>query len=219
MFIAASTDNLTVVDEWARPDASVLERYAGIPAANVGDVLGRMTVMDGGIRLMTGNDRLLGFALPVDVRSGDNLAIHRAMDHAQPGDVLVVNGHGDPTRALIGDLMGEIMISAGVRGAVLDGAVRDVAALSRQGLTVYARAATPAGPFKNGPGSVGLPVAAGGVVVHPGDLLVGDADGVVVVPRAQIDAVAGNVGAILQSEEDLRARILGARPAETEAAR
>ncbi|WP_028922153.1 aldolase [Pseudonocardia acaciae] len=211
MFLDVQVDNIAVAGHWERPDPRVLERFADVPAANVGDALERMSVLDGGVGLRTRRDRLVGFALPVDVRSGDNLAIHRALDEARPGDVLVVNGRGDTTRALIGDLIGEIMISAGMVGAVVDGAVRDVDALSRQGLTVYARAVTPAGPFKDGPGSVGGPVAVGGVVVAPGDLIVGDADGVVVVPTAKIEQVSERVGRVVGNEEALRARILEAR--------
>jgi regulator of RNase E activity RraA len=145
------------------------------------------------------------------VRSGDNLAIHRALDEARPGDVLVVNGHGDMTRALIGDLIGEIMVNAGVVGAVVDGAVRDVQALSELGLAVYARAVTPAGPFKDGPGTIGAPVAVGGVVVAAGDVLVGDSDGVVVVPRHRVMEVVEAVDGIGEKEEALRQRILAAR--------
>jgi RraA family protein len=182
-----------------------------VPAANVGDALARMTVLDGGIRLVTARSALLGNALTVDVRAGDNLAVHRALDDAEPGDVLVINGHGDTTRALVGDLIGEIMISAGVPGAVVDGAARDVRALSELGLTVYARAVTPAGPFKDGPGSIGIPVAVGGVVVAPGDVIVGDADGVVVVPRGRVEEVLGSVDGIVAQEEALRQKILAAR--------
>jgi regulator of RNase E activity RraA len=148
----------------------------------------------------------------VNVRSGDNLAIHRALDEARPGDVLVVNGHGDLTRALIGDLIGEIMVNTGVVGAVVDGAVRDVQALSELGLAVYARAVTPAGPFKHGPGAIGAPVAVGGVVVAAGDVLVGDSDGVVVVPRHRVREVVDAVDGIGEKEETLRRRILADRP-------
>jgi RraA family protein len=172
-----------------------------------------MTVLDGGIRLVTERAALLGNALTVDVRSGDNLAIHRALDDARPGDVLVVNGHGDITRAVIGDLIGEIMVSAGVIGAVVDGAVRDVRALSEMGLTVYARAITPAGPFKDGPGSIGFPIAVGGIVVAPGDVLVADADGVVVVPQARLKAVLDGIDGVITNEERLRRRIIATRAA------
>lgn len=211
MFIAAATDGVTITARWERLPEAGTRRLADVPAANVGDALQRMTVMDGGMRLVTAVATLRGNALTVDVRSGDNLAVHRALDEAQPGDVLVVNGRGDPTRALIGDLIGEIMVNAGVVGAVVDGAVRDVRALSGMGLAVYARAVTPAGPFKNGPGSVGVPVAVGGVVVAAGDVLVGDADGVVVVPRHRLAEVVDTIDGIIATEAALRERIIAAR--------
>ncbi|MDR7277252.1 hypothetical protein [Catenuloplanes atrovinosus] len=211
MFIAEGTDGVTVAARWDRLPVAETARLADVPAANVGDALQRMTVMDGGMRLVTEGAALRGNALTVDVRSGDNLAIHRALDEAQPGDVLVVNGRGDPTRALIGDLIGEIMVNAGVVGAVVDGAVRDVRALSGMGLAVYARAITPAGPFKHGPGSIGSPVAVGGVVVAAGDVLVGDADGVVVVPRHRVPQVVAALDGIVEGEAALRERILAAR--------
>ncbi|MFJ2755476.1 methyltransferase [Nocardioides sp. NPDC087217] len=219
MFIAAATDSVSVAPSWDRTPAAGIRRLGEVPTANVGDALERMTVMDGGIRLVTGRTRLLltgraalvGNALTVDVRSGDNLAIHRALDEAQPGDVLVVNGRGDINRALIGDLIGEIMVNAGVTGAVVDGAVRDVQTLSEMGLAVYARASTPAGPFKNGPGTIGAPVAVGGVVVAAGDVVVGDSDGVVVVPRRRVREVVDAVDGIGETEAALRARILTAR--------
>ncbi|MFJ6065217.1 RraA family protein [Streptomyces tendae] len=211
MFIAAATDGVSVAPSWDRTAGAETCRLGEVPAAHVGDALARMTVMDGGIRLLTEPAVLLGNALTVDVRSGDNLAVHRALDEARPGDVLVVNGHGDTTRALIGDLIGEIMVNTGVTGAVVDGAVRDVQALSGMGLAVYARAITPAGPFKDGPGTVGAPVAVGGMVVAPGDVLVGDADGVVVVPRHRVAEVAAAVDGIAEKEDALRGRILAAR--------
>jgi RraA family protein len=210
MYIAAATDRVSIAAIWPRAAAADIRRLGEVPAANVGDALQRMTVMDGGIRLFAGR-AMLGNALTVDVRSGDNLAIHRALDEAQPGDVLVVNGHGDITRALIGDLIGEIMVNGGVAGAVVDGAVRDVQALSEMGLAVYARAVTPAGPFKDGPGAIGAPVAVGGVVVAAGDVLVGDSDGVVVVPRHRVQEVVDAVDGIGAKEEALRRRILAAR--------
>lgn len=212
MYIAAATDRVSIAPSWPRAAVAEIRRLGEVPAANVGDALQRMTVVDGGIRLFTGGAGLLGNALTVDVRSGDNLAIHRALDEARPGDVLVVNGHGDTTRALIGDLIGEIMVNCGVVGAVVDGAVRDVQALAGMGLAVYARAVTPAGPFKDGPGAIGVPVAVGGVVVAAGDVLVGDSDGVVVVPRHRVREVVDAVDGIGEKEEALRRRILAARP-------
>ena len=211
MFINAPTDSLTVAGPWPRVDRALLDRFTKVPAATVGDVFDRLLVMDGGIRSITTATRLVGSALPVLTRAGDNLAVHRALDDARPGDVLVVNGQGDRSRALIGDLIGEIMVSRGVVGAVIDGAVRDVEALASQGLVVFARAATPAGPFKNGPGVIGSPVAVGGAVVSPGDIVVADADGVALVPRDRAAWAADQVTQVVEREEALRRRILAAR--------
>jgi len=165
MFINAPTDTLTLTNPWQRLDPDLLDRFAKAPDANVGDVFDRLLVMDGGIRPFTAQTRLVGTALPILTRAGDNLAIHRALDDAQPGDILVINGQSDLSRALIGDLIGEIMVNKGVLGAVVDGATRDAETLAAQGLVVFARAATPAGPFKNGPGVIGAPVDVGSVVV------------------------------------------------------
>jgi RraA family protein len=211
MFINAPTDSLSLTEPWERVPRDLLDRFAKAPAANIGDVFDRLLVMDGGIRPFTSSTRLVGTALPIHTRSGDNLAIHRALDDAQPGDVLVINGQGDLSRALIGDLIGEIMVNKGVLGAIIDGAVRDAETLAAQGLVVFARAATPAGPFKNGPGLIGSPVAVGGVVVNPGDVIVTDTDGVVLVPCDRAAWAADQVDQVIEKEEALRQRITAAR--------
>src|SRR5829696_5192144 len=113
MFINASTDTLTLTDPWPRVDRDLLDRFAKARAANIGDVFDRLLVMDGGIRPFTAATRLVGTALPILTRAGDNLAIHRALDDAHPGDVLVVAAQADTTRALIGDLIGEYMRTRG----------------------------------------------------------------------------------------------------------
>jgi regulator of RNase E activity RraA len=210
MFITASTDNIVSKPDFARHPAELLDQYALAPAANVGDVFDRLKVLDSSIRCLTGNTRLVGTALPILTRAGDNLAIHRALDDARPGDVLVINGQSDLSRALIGDLIGEIMVTRGVVGAVVDGVVRDADTLSRQGLAVFARGITPAGPYKNGPGIIGDPVAVGGVVICAGDIIVGDADGISVVPREQAVTAVQLVHQVIAKEEDLRRRILAA---------
>jgi RraA family protein len=211
VFIDVPTTNITVAAPHPRADRALLDRLGKAPAANIGDVFDRMLVMDGGIRAYSEQPRLIGPALTIHTRAGDNLAIHRALDEAQPGDVLVVNGQGDRSRALIGDLIGEIMLARGVTGAIIDGAVRDVAALSVHGLAIFARAVTPAGPFKNGPGSVGAPVAVGGVVVSTGDIVVADADGVALVPAARAEWAAERVEQVLEFEEQLRRRVVATR--------
>ena len=211
MFIDAPTDTLRLEPDWERPARELVAPFADVPAANVADVFDRLLVVDGAIAPVTSRTRLVGLALPILTRAGDNLAIHRALDDAQPGDVLVVAGQGDPTRALIGDLIGEVMRARGVLGAVVDGAVRDADMLNDQGLAIFARALTPAGPFKNGPGVIGAPVACGGVVVNGGDLIVADADGVCIVPAPQLGWAAERVREVVENEERLRARIIAAQ--------
>ena len=136
-----------------------------------------------------GRRAIAGRAFTVWTALGDNLFLHKAFDAAEPGDVLVVNGSGDTTRALIGNLIGIRAKTLGIVGFVSDGAVRDTDALSEPGLPVFARNVTPAGPYKNGPGRLGEPVAVGSVVVAPGDVVVADADGVVIVKSADVESV------------------------------
>lgn len=210
MFISAPTDTLDIGSEWTRPPRDVVEALSAFPVAVVADALQRMTVMDAGILRVTDSAPLAGTALPIHTRGGDNLAIHRALDDARPGDVLVVNGQGDLNRALIGDLIGEIMALRGVVGAVVDGSVRDAETLGQQGLAIHARRVTPAGPFKHGPGRIGYPTAVGGQVVHPGDIVLADGDGVVVVPARSAREVLERAAIVSDAENELRGRIRSA---------
>ena len=207
MFISAATDTLTVGAGWARPLSALVDRLRDAPAANVADVFDRLLVMDSAIGPVTRLKQLVGPALTIHTRAGDNLAIHRALDDAQPGDVLVISGQGDTTRAVVGDLIGEIMVARGVIGAVVDGAVRDAEGLSDLGLAVFARALTPAGPFKSGPGVIGGSIACAGVVVNAGDIIVADADGVVVVPATRLEWAVDRLDQVISFEAALRARI------------
>ena len=186
------------------PDG-VIERYANVPAANVGDSQERFGVASGLLPVWKGA-RLAGPAFTVWTRPGDNLYVHEALDGAKPGDVIVINGHGDLTRAIIGDLIGIRAKTLGIAGFVIDGAVRDADALEECGMPVFARTVTPAGPYKHGPGRLQQPVAIAGVVVTPGDIIVADADGVVVVQRADAERVLVEAERIEASEAAKRIR-------------
>jgi len=186
------------------PDG-VIERYANVPAANVGDSQERFGVASGLLPVWKGA-RLAGPAFTVWTRPGDNLYVHEALDAAKPGDVIVINGHGDLTRAIIGDLIGIRAKTLGIAGFVIDGAVRDADALEECGMPVFARTVTPAGPYKHGPGRLQQPVAIAGVVVTPGDIIVADADGVVVVQRADAERVLVEAERIEASEAAKRIR-------------
>ncbi|MER6007060.1 RraA family protein [Nonomuraea sp. NPDC051941] len=185
-----------------------LARLAALPTANIGDAMDRLGVLDSRIRPIWPGARVAGRAFTIWTRSGDNALIHQALDVVEPGDVIVVNGGGDESRALIGELIGQRAKNKGVAGFVIDGAVRDADGLGEMGMPVFARAVTPAGPYKNGPGHLGRTVAVGGVAVAPGDLILGDADGVVVVPLAEAERVAQAAEAVFVTEEGKRAAIL-----------
>ncbi|MBB5784413.1 RraA family protein [Nonomuraea jabiensis] len=185
-----------------------LARLAALPTANIGDAMDRLGVLDSRIRPIWPGARVAGRAFTIWTRSGDNALIHQALDVVEPGDVIVVNGGGDESRALIGELIGQRAKNKGVAGFVIDGAVRDAGGLGEMGMPVFARAVTPAGPYKNGPGHLGRTVAVGGVAIAPGDLILGDADGVVVVPLADAERVAQAAEAVFVTEEGKRAAIL-----------
>ncbi|WP_457967314.1 methyltransferase [Arthrobacter sp. D1-29] len=167
----------------------------------------RLNLMDSGIATQWTAGRCVGPALTVLTREGDNLAIHRALDDAEPGDVLVINALGGTTRAVFGDLLAEICLAAGIVGVIIDGLARDRAAIGEMGLPLWARGVSPAGPAKYGPGAVNVPVACGGVVVNPGDLVSADDDGVAVLPAESSGIVLNRLRDIHDSERKLRARI------------
>jgi regulator of RNase E activity RraA len=195
--------------EFVRPDPDLLRRFAALPAANIGDVMDRLGILDARISPIWPGARLAGPAFTVWTRSGDNHAVHLALAVARPGDVIVVNGGGDESRALIGEIMGARARTRGIAGFVLDGAARDAAGLAAIDMPVFARSITPAGPYKNGPGYLGRTVAVGGVAVAPGDIIVGDDDGVVVIPRAEAAEILVAAEAKFKAEELARAEARG----------
>ncbi|KIG03101.1 RraA family protein [Caballeronia concitans] len=154
---------------------------------------------------------MAGTAVTVRTRPGDNLAIHAAFDDCRPGDVLVIDGGGDLHQALMGDIMASYAESIGIAGLVIDGAIRDVAALRARDFPVYAKGVTHRGPYKNGPGEINVPVTVGGMVVHPGDIVVGDEDGVLAIPQADATDVIERARAQEQKEaQALRSIAAGA---------
>lgn len=166
--------------------AGILSELAQLPVANIADAQDRLGVVDAAIGPVWAGARLAGRAVTVEVAHGDNAGI---LPELKPGDVLVVNGHGLVDRALIGGIIAEKIAARGAVGALVDGAVRDVDELRESRIPVFARAVTPAGPYRNGPARLRIPVAIGGVVVATDDLVLGDADGIVVVEAAKAATV------------------------------
>lgn len=163
-----------------RPPRELVEGFAGIPVANIADCMNRLSCIDAKIRPMN-SAKLLGTAFTVKTRPGDNLMLHKAMDMAEPGDVLVIDAQGDTTNSIVGELMTLWMQGRGIAGLIVDGAIRDRGAIREMDFPVYAAGVQPNGPYKDGPGEINVPVSCGGVIVKPGDILVGDEDSVVVI--------------------------------------
>ncbi|SDO95825.1 Regulator of RNase E activity RraA [Streptomyces sp. cf386] len=200
-------DNVRVSTGWGRVDRHVLDRFREHSVANLGDALDRLNIVDGGIAPVWHGARAVGTALPVLTVAGDNKAVIAALDHIRPGDIVVINAFGYEGRAIIGDNLAQRFDVYGAVGAVVDGYVRDGAIIEKLGVPVFARGLTPAGPFKNGPGTIGDPVAVGGVVVNPGDIVAADADGVIVVPPHRAEEALAAVEAIVAREADLDAEV------------
>jgi regulator of RNase E activity RraA len=167
-----------------RPDPELISRFGAFDTPSISDRMNRLYTMAPGIRNLTDESlRILGPACTVKVYPGDNLMVHKALDIAQPGDVVVVDTSGSAMTAVLGDLVSTKARHRGLAGFVVDGLIRDLAAIRALGnFPVFARGVTPTGPMHRGPGEINHPISAGGIVVYPGDIIVGDLSGLVVVP-------------------------------------
>lgn len=173
------------------PDPELIAAFKAIPAANIADCMGRLSAMNSTIRRLSlpCKDNMVGVALTVKVRAGDNLMIHKALNVLTPGDVLVVSNDGGNSQALMGEIMITYAHTRKACGIVLDGPVRDLYSIQAMEFPVYATGSTPAGPFKDGPGEINVPISCGGMSVMPGDVIVGDGDGVIVIARQDAQAL------------------------------
>jgi RraA family protein len=169
----------------SRPDSSIVKGLALFDTPSVSDLMNRLYSLAPGIHSMTDPALpIAGPAITVKVFPGDNLMVHKSLDIAEPGDVVVVDARASTMTAVLGDLVCTKARHRGVAGFVVDGFVRDLPAIQALGnFPVYARGATPIGPLHRGPGEINYPISVGGVVVQAGDIIIGDANGVVVVPR------------------------------------
>lgn len=168
------------------PDPEVMNQFKTIPASNTCDVMGRNAAMNPRIKLMSSpkDQMMVGPALTVKARGGDNLALHAALNLAQEGDVVVVSNEGDTTRSLIGEvMMAYLRYTKKVAGIILDGPIRDIDEIGKWDFPVYATGTTPGGPYKEGPGEINVPIACGEISVNPGDIILADPDGIIVIPR------------------------------------
>src|SRR6478736_4922953 len=178
-----------ILRSFERVSPDLVRQASEFQAAILADVNGRRGALHGRIAALRPRMKLAGPALTVDVRPGDNLMIHAAIALAKPGDVLVIDGKGDQTAALMGTIMMTACKQLGIAGVVIDGAARDSLEIDEMDFPVFSVGTNPNGPTKNVPGRIGHPISCGGVMVYPGDFIIGDGDGVVVVERAKIEGL------------------------------
>ena len=165
--------------------ADIVAKFRELPVANISDSMSRITAGGPRLRPIHAGGVLAGPAFTVKTRPGDNLMVHKALDIAEPGDIVVVDGGGDLTNSLIGEMMTAHAQQRGIAGIVIYGAIRDYDTLHAGNYPIFAAGVTHRGPYKDGPGEINVPIAIDGMVIAPGDLVVGDGDGLVCVPYEQ----------------------------------
>ena len=198
-----------IYKDFNRPDPSLVEQFKGMPVANIDDNMQRIAAVDAAIKPVGYKGQMVGVAFTVRVAQGDNLMLHAAMDLAKPGDIIIIDAGGFENRAIFGELMATYMKTRGIRGIICDGAVRDWGGLAAlEGFNVYARSATPNGPYKNGPGEINVPVVCGGKIVYPGDIVVADDDGVLFIRPEDAEALIAATKAVEDKEAGIMKHIL-----------
>lgn len=197
-----------IVRDFARPSAESIAAFKGLQTGFVVDAMQGGGTLDYRIKpLFADQSALCGVALTVDAGSADNLAVVAALEHAQPGDILVVTTHGHTGCAVVGDLVLGMARNNGIAGFVCDGCVRDTRGIRAVGLPCFAMGVSPDTPARNGPGKVGVPIVVGGIAVSPGDLVVADEDGVVIVPRARLEATIERLATVRAAEALAEAQV------------
>ncbi|MCM3389895.1 RraA family protein [Ureibacillus chungkukjangi] len=167
----------------------LIERFRPLATSLLSDSMNRLHAIGHNLRPYHKEGKLIGCAFTVKTRVGDNLMVHKAIDIAKPGDVIVVEASGDLTNAIIGEIMVSIARKNGIAGFVIDGAIRDSGTVSKGTFPVYARGVTHLGPYKDGPGEINVPVSIDGMVINPGDIIVGDEDGLVAIPSQNAEQI------------------------------
>jgi len=205
--MAAKEAALTIKRNFSRAARDLVNRFSSLPTGNVCDAQGRVGALDYRIKPVGETSQFCGTALTVDSGPRDNLAAWAALDTAKPGDIILIATGGHLQSSVVGDLYVGMAKNAGVAGIVTDGVVRDLAGINAVGIPVFARGICPNSPWKNGPGSVGLPIVIGGTAVNAGDIVVGDRDGVVIVDRHKAAAVAEGLKAVLEKEKNMEAAV------------
>lgn len=209
---------IVTIGTFERPDPKLLDPFRDMPSGNVSDAAGRVVGIPSSIKPVTRAFRFCGTAVTVDTGRGTNLGVWAAFEHVRPGDVLVIATHDSRERAVVGDLLAGFLFNAGVAAIVTDGMVRDAEELDAMDKPVFAHGITPVGPAKDGAVSVGLPVTLGIQRIASGDVIVGDRDGVVVVPQDKLASATEALAEIAEREASMMAQVKAGETAPKQAA-
>ena len=195
--------------DFPRLDASLMNRFQAYEVPEISDVLNRLYALDAAIKCQTNRrHRLCGPVCTVHVFPGDNLMVHKALDVAKPNDIVVVDAHGvRGMNAVIGDIVCTKAKHRGIAGFVVDGLVRDMPGIEHLDLPVFARGTTPVGPLHRGPGEINYAISCGGIVVNPGDMIVADISGIVVIPRESAEDILRRLDAQKAHQETYLAAV------------
>ncbi len=199
---------LRICRNFSRAPLEAMKLFIGAATGHVADAMGGGGALDWRIKPLAGSPAAFcGIAVTCDAGPSDNLALFAALDVVQPGDVIVAATGGHMAAAVTGDLLAGMALNCGAVAIVTDGAVRDAEGIARTGLPVHCAGISANSPARNGPGTVGLTVVVGGIVVNAGDIVVGDVDGVVIVPKEVAAKVAVRLGDIRKAEAALEAKV------------
>ena len=192
----------------SKVSSEFIEAFRKLPVANVGDCMSRMFAGSAALRPI--HDRqvtIAGPALTVRTRPGDNLMVHHALNIAEPGDVIVVDAGGDLTTAILGEIMISVAMKREIEAIIINGAIRDAEEIRRMGFPLFAAGVTHRGPYKDGPGEINTTISLNGMTINPGDLVLGDGDGILAVPQADVETVLAAAQAKKAAEDKELAKI------------
>lgn len=186
-----------------RVDNETVKQFRSIVTPHISDNMSRIQAAGAGLRPYHKEGKLVGTAITVKTRPGDNLMVHKAIDLALPGEIIVVDAGGDITNAIVGEIMKRIAIKNGIAGFVINGAIRDLVAFKNDSFPIYAKGITHRGPYKDGPGEINVPISIDGMIIHPGDLILGDEDGLVAIPTEEVNEVLIKAQRMADKEEEI----------------
>ena len=209
-----SNTGFRIVMNIKRPPKEIIEKFKECSASIVADGMNRFFCVASEIKMINQKSglRMVGSALTVKTRPVDNLMVHKALDMAQPGDVIVIDAEGNMDSAILGEIMVKMAYQKGIAGYIIDGCIRDSSAIKKMDFPVFARGVTPKGPYKDGPGEINLPISCGGVIVNPGDIVVGDEDGVAIIPQSEAENLLKKALAKEKEEEQIMENIKKSNP-------